>query len=174
MRLGKKPEEILSEKDWNHPEKLIDDALAWQSPERHIVYFNHPCFPAALKEIADPPLVLFVQGKPTTLQKNQIAVVGSRNPSLIGKTNAQSFSALLARDGFVITSGLARGIDAIAHRSSLEKGGETVAVLGSGHRRIYPKEHTSLADAIAHQGAVVSEFFPSAPRLPTIFLVETD
>lgn len=136
---------------------------------------NDPRYPALLLEIADPPPLLYVQGEIESLSAPQIAVVGSRRPSRQGIGDADAFAAALAEVGFIITSGLAMGIDAAAHRAALDHSGKTIAVLGSGIDTIYPAANSELAAAIGRQGALISEFplgtppranqFPSRNRI---------
>ena len=116
------------------------------------------CMPPRLRAIPDCPAVLFVRGDPSALSAPQIAVVGSRRATPAGARIARRFAGELAERGFVVTSGLAQGVDAEAHRGALEAGGRTVAVLGSSLDRIYPSQHQGLADRVAGQGALVSEF----------------
>ena len=114
-------------------------------------------YPAQLREIYDPPFVLYCAGQTEALREPAVAVVGTRNPSPYGKTVAEKLAADLAGRGLVVISGLARGIDSAAHWGALEKG-KTVAVLGSGLARIYPRENRRLFERIMENGAVVSEF----------------
>jgi DNA processing protein len=112
-----------------------------------------------LREIPRPPPLLFVRGDPTCLSLPQLAIVGSRNPSGGGVENAERFAHYLAERGFAITSGLALGVDAAAHRGALRAGGKTIAVMGTGIDLIYPSRHRQLAqDIIGSGGALVSEF----------------
>jgi DNA processing protein len=118
-------------------------------------------FPPLLREIDDPPVILWVRGDVDVLQLAGIAVVGTRSPSAYGKDMAVTFSRKLAEAGFCVVSGLAYGIDTVAHRAALDAGGATIAVLGSGIDKIYPVPNTDLADRIsAGNGAVISEFAP--------------
>ncbi|NHZ69869.1 MAG: DNA-protecting protein DprA, partial [Thermotogales bacterium] len=128
-----------------------------------------PGYPALLKEIPDPPALLFVHGDPDYLNQPQLAVVGSRNPSHDGAALAREFSAHLASSGLTITSGLATGIDGAAHQGALQAGGGTVAVTGTGLDRVYPAKHRQLAHQIAENGALVSEFPPGTLPLPENF-----
>jgi DNA processing protein len=114
-------------------------------------------YPASLAEIPDPPGVLYVRGQFTPPDALAVAIVGSRHATQYGLAQAQRLASSLARAGFTIVSGLARGIDAAAHRGALAAGGRTVAVLGSGLLNIYPPEHEQLALEVAANGAVVSE-----------------
>lgn len=126
------------------------------------------CYPPLLAEIGAPPRLLFLRGRyPRTAEA--VAIVGSRRASPYGKDVARSMSRELSEAGLWIASGAARGIDACAHRSSLEAGGRTVAVLGCGIDVAYPREHRRLLDGIAEQGAVLSEFPPGTPPRPHNF-----
>jgi DNA processing protein len=117
-------------------------------------------YPEQLKEISDPPPVLFVRGNPELLLLPQIAIVGSRNPSALGVETAIAFAKTLSHHGFVITSGLALGIDAASHQGALSADGYTIAVAGTGLDRVYPARHLELATEIVRTGAMVSEFPP--------------
>ena len=123
-----------------------------------IVTYESDAYPPLLKQIADPPLVLFAQGDVKTLSGHALAMVGTRRPSAYGSSVAHRLARDLAERRLVIVSGLARGIDSACHRGALEAKGKTVAVLGSGLDVIYPREHKRLAQEIAQSGAVISEF----------------
>ncbi|QJI31941.1 DNA-protecting protein DprA [Pseudomonas sp. ADAK18] len=142
-------------------------ALAWlERPAQHLLMWDQPDYPALLAEIADAPPLLFVAGDPTILEKPQLAMVGSRRASRPGMDTAAAFSRSLASAGFVITSGLALGIDGAAHQAALDVGGQTIGVLGTGLENFYPQRHRRLAAAMIAQGsAVVSEFpLDAAPQ----------
>lgn len=125
----------------------------------HCILYDNPLYPRLLREIPRPPPLLFVRGDPTCLSLPQLAIVGSRSPSGGGVENAERFAHYLAERGFAITSGLALGIDAAAHRGALRAGGKTIAVMGTGINLIYPSRHRQLAqDIIDSGGALVSEF----------------
>ena len=128
-----------------------------------------PRFPPLLREVPDPPLVLYVRGSLEPEDRLTVAVVGSRRSTPWGTSTAESLGRDLAAEGFTVASGLARGIDAAAHRGALEGGGRTLAVLGSGLDRIYPPEHARLADEIAGRGALVSELPLGTTPLPRHF-----
>jgi DNA processing protein len=117
-----------------------------------------PRYPQPLRWIPDPPLVLYVRGTLQPEDSLAMAIVGSRKPSHYGTLMAQRLSAALVQHSFTVISGLARGIDSLAHQTALDTGGRTVAVLGSGINVTYPPENRRLAEAISHQGAVLSEF----------------
>lgn len=111
------------------------EALRWlEGPRRHLLMWDDPGYPALLAEVADAPPLLYVEGAPETLERPQLAMVGSRRASPAGLGTARSFARSLAQGGFAITSGLALGIDGAAHEGALEAGGATVAVLGTGLR----------------------------------------
>jgi DNA processing protein len=126
-------------------------------------------YPRMLHEIHDPPGVLFVRGALVPQDGLAIAVVGTRHPTQYGLRQAERLAGSLARAGLTIVSGLARGIDAAAHRGALGAGGRTLAVLGSGVLTIYPPEHEKLADEIAAAGALISENAPRAEPLGGAF-----
>ena len=134
-------------------------SLAWLDTEpRTLLMWDDPIYPALLAELADAPPLLFVEGDPGLLEQPQLAMVGSRRASRPGLDTAQCFARSLAGGGFVITSGLALGIDGAAHQGALDANGKTVAVLGTGLQCLYPARHKSLAAAIVAQGgALVSE-----------------
>ncbi len=135
-----------------------EQSLAWSRDlEHHIIVRADPRFPPLLREIHDPPLLLFVVGKAEALLQPQVAIVGSRRCSIDGRHSTQSFARALAQQGFSICSGLARGIDGAAHEGALDASGVTVAVMGTGADQVYPSTHRKLASAIVSKGALVSE-----------------
>jgi len=146
-------------------------AMAWlERADQHLLMWDQPDYPALLKEIADPPPLLFVRGDPGVLERPQIAVVGSRRASPPGLDNARAFARSLAGAGFTITSGLALGVDGAAHQGALDVGGYTIAVLGTGLEKLYPQKHRALAQAIVEaRGALVSEFPLHAQAQPGNF-----
>lgn len=137
--------------------------------ERALIAFDDPRYPARLAQIARPPLALFARGETRLLGLPQLAIVGARAASAQGCANAALFAEGLARSGLVITSGLALGIDAAAHRAALAAGGTTIAVCGNGLDRVYPPRHRRLAEDIAAQGLIVSEFVPGTVPKPEHF-----
>jgi DNA processing protein len=150
--------------------RLQAECLAWASQQdRCILTFDHPDYPSLLYETADPPPLLFVWGDPKALSLPQIAIVGSRNPTPDGRKNARSFAGELSLMGYQVTSGLALGIDAESHQGALDKKHTTVAVLGTGLDRIYPRQNKKLAANITKAGALVSEFMPRAGPDPWHF-----
>jgi len=152
-------------------DEAINADLEWlvENESHHIIHFTHPDYPELLKHINDPPLVVFINGDPSTLVMPQIGIVGSRNPSATGLETAHDFALELAKSGLTITSGLAVGIDAAAHTGALHANAKTVAVIGSGLDNIYPAKNTRLAGRICQQGAVISEFSPGTTPIPANF-----
>ena len=136
--------------------EAIDAWLA--TPNRHLLALDHPAYPAGLRQLADPPLLLYVVGRPALLAGPALAVVGSRNASAQGLRNAERFAEALSHAGLAVVSGLALGIDAAAHRGGLRGAGSTVAVVGTGADRIYPARNGALARQIAEQGCLLSEY----------------
>ena len=158
--------DALANPDW----EAVDRDLAWLAePGNRLLSCLDPGYPPLLKEIPDPPALLFVHGDPEYLQQPQLAIVGSRNPSHDGAALAREFSAHLTSCGLTITSGLASGIDGEAHQGALQAGGSTVAVTGTGLDRVYPARHRELAHQIADNGALVSEFPLGTLPLPGNF-----
>ncbi len=140
-------------------------SLAWlEGAHCHLLVRDSPGYPALLHELADAPPLLFVQGQLAALEQPQLAIVGSRRASRPGLDNARSFARCLAGAGFAVTSGLALGVDGAAHQGALDAGGPTIAVLGTGLQRLYPRQHGPLAEAIvAGGGALVSELPLDSP-----------
>jgi DNA processing protein len=136
---------------------------------RQVLTLGDADYPPQLLQTADPPLLLYVQGKVELLAHRSIAIVGSRNASVQGVDNARSFAAHLSQAGWTIASGLAFGIDGAAHEGGLEGPGSTIAVVGTGLDRVYPARHRQLAHRIANDGVLVSEFAPGTPPLPPNF-----
>ncbi len=133
--------------------------LKWlEQPDNDLLPLSDGRYPQLLRQITDPPLLLYLRGDADLLSFPQLAVVGSRNPDLMGREIARDFSAALAKRGLVITSGLAQGIDAAAHRGALAEDGGTIAVVGTGLDRVYPTRNRQLAHQIAATGAVISEY----------------
>lgn len=128
-----------------------------------LVTFLDPDYPAALKEIHDPPLVLYIRGTLDKADRHGLAIVGTRHASHYGASVADRLAYGLAKAGFTIISGLARGIDTVAHQSAIKAGGRTLAVLGSAIDQLYPPENAELAERISTQGAVISEYTMGRP-----------
>lgn len=151
----------------------VDSALQWvEAPGHHILTLADPTYPQSLLTIADPPILLYVNGDPAYLQGPALAVVGARNATPGGQENARAFARYLAGNGWRVVSGLALGIDAAAHEGALDAGpggAGTVAVMGTGIDRIYPARHRDLAHRIAAHGALVSELPMGTGALPQHF-----
>ena len=123
-----------------------------------IVAYDDKSYPDGLRKIYDPPAFLFVQGEFSEEDKYALAIVGTRSPSTYGTSMAERFSQGIARLGVTVVSGLARGVDTVAHAAAFKSGGRTIAVIGSGLDVIYPPENRNLAERITRRGAVVSEY----------------
>lgn len=130
---------------------------------------KHRDYPQRLREICDSPTVLYRKGVLLPQDELAIGIVGSRRCTAYGRRQAERMSASLSRAGFTIVSGLARGIDAAAHRGALKSGGRTLAILASGVKTIYPPEHKDLAEEISQQGALLSEMPLEQRPLPGLF-----
>jgi DNA processing protein len=149
---------------------LIENDLIWLGePHRHLVTWNSPDYPALLRAIPSAPAALFIAGDPNLLWSPQLAIIGSRNATAAGLATTRSFAKAFAQTGIVITSGLADGIDGAAHAATLDAGGSTIAVMGTGPDLVYPRKHGDLANRIRAQGALVSEFLPGTPGRPEHF-----
>lgn len=143
--------------DWQKIEAI---QTASQRCYSQLVGFSDPQYPSQLKQIFDPPLVLYVQGDPALLSKSQLAIVGSRSASINGKEITQIFTQELLAYGLVITSGLAIGIDGYAHKTAVDFGGNTIAVVATGLDIVYPSRHRLLAKNIIDAGGVIVSEFP--------------
>jgi DNA processing protein len=134
-----------------------------------LIPISDPRYPPRLKEIFDPPIALFARGRVELLHSVMLGVVGTRRPTAYGIAATERLSPDLAQAGLTIVSGMARGIDTAAHRSTLGIGGDTIAVFGCGVDLVYPAENRKLATEIAEKGLLVSEFPMSAPAYPQNF-----
>ncbi|HVE44602.1 MAG TPA: DNA-processing protein DprA [Gammaproteobacteria bacterium] len=169
LALKMRPEHIHAIR---HPQwDIVEKTIAWRNQSGHaLLCLDDPDYPVQLKQLSDPPLVLFVRGQVSVLHQFQIALVGSRRATPTGLRNAEQLAIELAQAGVVITSGLALGIDGAAHRGTLSVKGTTIAVCGTGVDCVYPRSHLSLAEEIVHcGGAIVSEFPLGVPPLATNF-----
>ena len=153
-----------------HAEQLAI-TVAWldADPAHHVLTLGGASYPTLLLEIADPPLLLYAQGRLDLLGAPALAIVGSRNPSPQGVDNAREFAQYLSQAGVTIVSGMALGIDGAAHEGALGGRGSTIAVVGTGLDRIYPARHRALAHRIAKDGLLLSEFELGMPPLPENF-----
>jgi DNA processing protein len=148
----------------------LDAIAAWQlSPGRCVLPLDHPDYPSTLRHIPNPPLLLYVRGRADLLGNTALAMVGSRNASTQGVQNAGRMAQALSEAGLTIVSGLALGIDAGAHEGALRGRGSTVAVVGTGADRCYPARNRALAERIAEQGCIVSEYSLGTPPLSDNF-----
>ena len=148
---------------------------------RRVISLGDPCYPLSLLNMEDPPLLLYAMGSPRAWQADglancasrSVAVVGSRNPTPQGLANAQQFSKALAQAGLTVVSGLALGVDGAAHEGALEGAGAvqlaSIAVVGTGLDRVYPKQHLQLARQLAQRGVVLSEYPLGTPPLAANF-----
>jgi DNA processing protein len=151
----------------------FDDAIDQQekvlASGATLVPISDPRYPARLKEIYDPPVLLFARGRLDLLQSVMLGVVGTRRATQYGTAASERLSADLAHAGLTIVSGMARGIDTAAHRSALAVGGDTIAVFGCGVDLVYPAENRKLAGEIAERGLLLSEYPMSSPAYPQNF-----
>ena len=128
----------------------------------NVLRMNDSGYPERLKQISSPPILLFTWGEIRPQDQVAVAIVGTRRPTKYGLAVAQEITQYLASAGITVVSGLARGIDGAAHRGALDAGGRTLAVLGSGLNRIYPPEHSHLAEWVAESGCVLTEYLLEA------------
>ena len=157
LGLKQKSIDYIKSPDW----KQVEEDILWtKQPENAVITFNDELYPAQLKEIDNPPALLFTRGNTKLLSQPQLSIVGSRNPSPLGLQTAIEFAQSLAQQGFTITSGLALGIDAASHQGALNVNGHTIAVTGTGLDRVYPARNKELATKIANTGLLISEFPP--------------
>jgi len=154
-----------------HLGTLIAQAQTWLAEPGHdLLVLGDPDYPPRLLATADPPLLLWLQGRRALLAAPSIAIVGSRNPTAQGGDNARAFARALAQAGHAIVSGLALGIDAAAHEGALDAGGATLAVVGTGLDQVYPRRNEKLAARLlAAGGLIVSEYALGMPVLPANF-----
>ena len=141
----------------------IDLEKLWKKIESqhiHILTWEDEAYPQRLKEIDQPPPVLYIRGEYLPDDLYAVAIVGTRRVTPYGRQITEELSAFLAANGITVISGLARGVDAIAHQTTLKSGGRTIGVLGSGVDKIYPPEHRALAERMIERGAIVSDYAP--------------
>ncbi len=143
---------------------LIDATLAWlRIPSHHVLALGDAAYPQTLANIPDPPLLLHARGRIDLLARPALAIVGSRNATVQGKANAAAFATALSDAGVCVVSGLALGIDAAAHEGALRGAGSTLAVVGTGADVCYPARNRALAERIANEGCIVSEYALGTP-----------
>lgn len=147
--------------DWKGVDKILKKT---EKSGAKLVSIDDDTYPAMLRHIYDPPLILWVKGYPEVLKMDGVAIIGTRRASKYGLKQAEKWASKLVEAGLCINSGLAYGVDAEAHKSALNAGGKTVAVLGSGIDVIYPAKNSNLAKRIIESGsAIISEFPPGTP-----------
>ncbi len=149
----------LLERTWQRIESQGVKVLTWEDAG----------YPRLLKEIEQPPPVLYARGEVTEDDEWAVAIVGTRRITAYGRQVAEDLAGTMARNGITVVSGLARGVDAVAHQACLKNGGRTLAVLGSGVDHIYPPEHRRLAQEIVTNGAILSDYPPGTPPEATNF-----
>jgi DNA processing protein len=151
---------------------MADEVLEWTAKEHcRILLRGSVGYPRLLEEIHDPPLILYARGNLEALDLPNVAIVGTRRPTYYGAQMAEGLGSDLAQRGICVTSGLARGIDAAAHRGCLDATGTTIAVLGCGIDIVYPREHAHLTRRILDKGLLLSEFLPGTSPSPQNFPV---
>jgi len=155
---GMGPPAVEAIKRFKHSDAIDCEIEHIETAGVQVLTFANPCYPANLRNIYDPPLLLYVKGSLAPQDQNAVAIVGSRSSSDYGRRVAQDISRELAAAGITVVSGLARGIDSAAHAAVLSVQGRTLAVLGCGVNIVYPPENKKLYDRIAENGAVVSEY----------------
>ena len=156
--LGKLISGQISDQVSNRGQANIEADLRWlEQEDHHIITLSDEHYPARLKELNDAPLLLYVRGDPDYLQQPQLAIVGSRNATAVGRTTAREFAHHLSDMGITITSGLASGIDGASHEGALQGLAGTIAVVAHGLDIVYPAQHQKLAQQISEHGAIVSE-----------------
>ena len=134
-----------------------------------VIGFFDEKYPEKLRQIYRPPLVLFAQGDISLLEKEIVTIVGSRYPTIYSKQVMEKLVPNLIKQNMVIASGLAKGVDALAHRTTLSNQGRTIAVIGNGLNYSYPKQNTWLQNQIKQRGLVISEYLPDTPPRPYRF-----
>ena len=169
---GRADEAALHTQGPHQLDRLVRRTEDWLAggERRSILLLGAPDYPLPLLHTADPPLMLYLEGRRELLGQRCVAVVGSRRPSPQGDENARYFAAGLGEARFCVVSGLAQGIDGAAHEAALNTPGGTIAVLGTGPDKVYPLEHADLSRHVARRGLLVSEYFvgtpPMAPNFP--------
>lgn len=160
---ARKMKQSLDGSEWEEEWSLCGRAAV------RIIGLHASEYPLMLREIYDPPVVIYARGEFLPQDDRAIAIVGSRRCTLYGQRHTERLTTELVKRGFTIVSGLARGIDAIAHRAALKAGGRTLAVMAGGLGKIYPPEHTELSSEIAESGVVLSEMPMAQPPLGPLF-----
>jgi DNA processing protein len=149
---------LMEFEGWDQVDKILHQT---EQTGAELISYTHECYPALLMHIYDPPILLWVKGDKSVLKVPGIAVIGTRQPGRYGLEQTEAWTEKLVGNGLCINSGLAYGVDAMAHRTALNNGGKTVAVLGSGIDVIYPAKNSALANGMIEKGgAVITEFPP--------------
>src|ERR1700754_1636618 len=152
-------------------EATLASDLAWlAADDQRLLRCTEEDFPPQLEAIVDPPAALFVKGDASLLLRPQVAIVGARRAQAPGLANARRFASELSTAGLLVTSGMADGVDGAAHEAALDAGQPTVAVIGTGPDRVYPRKHHALARRIAAHGAIVSDYPPGTPAVAHHFV----
>jgi DNA processing protein len=164
LRRGDLPRALLDEEQGLLAETRVVEALAeldgWERRHIRVLSPSDPRYPANLADAPLPPPLLFIAGDLQPADQRAVAVVGTRQPSIRGRQTARSVAQRLVDEGFTVVSGMAAGIDTIAHEAALERGGRTLAVVGTGLDHCYPAQNRALQRRIVLDGAVVSQFWP--------------
>lgn len=152
------PDVAASIRNWEKQVNLAEELRLIQEFDAQVLTLNSPEYPALLREIHDPPVVLYIRGNLLEKDRHAVGVVGTRKPTHYAAECAKKIAYQLAYAGITVVSGLARGVDTAAHQGALAAKGRTIAVIGSGLLSLYPPENLALAEKIATSGAVISEF----------------
>ncbi len=169
-RISIEQTEIQKILNFQYRQNLENQIYAMQKKQIQLITYEDQRYPYLLKQIYDPPLVLFAKGNLALLKKDAVAMVGCRMCSTYGKKIAFQIAGDLTKQGYIIISGMAKGIDGYAHQGALAKKGGTIAVLGSGVDVIYPKQNEKLYDCIlAQNGLILSEYIPGAKPIARHF-----
>ena len=164
------PQELAAAIAAGGNQEAAGTTLKWlEDPANHVVTLGDPHYPQLLLQISDPPPLLYVKGDCALLNQFAVAIVGSRNATTQGITNAEAFARALSEAGITVVSGLALGVDAAAHRGGLAGKASSIALVGTGLDVVYPARNRSLAHALAERGALVSEFPLGTPALASNF-----
>ena len=149
---------IVDSKNNQSQSILADTEWLNAADDHHIITLNSKEYPPLLKQISNPPPLLYIHGNPSLLKDPQLAIVGSRQPTQGGQSASYDFAHHLGKTGLCITSGLALGVDGYAHQGAIDSNSPTIAVIATGIDRVYPAKHRDLAHKIVEKGAIVSEF----------------
>ena len=161
---------VATEITKGYTEETVAPVLSWlEDNNNHIVTLADKEYPQALLNIPDPPILLYVKGRLDLLNSTAMAIVGSRNATPQGSSNAEAFAKSLSDAGLCIISGMAHGIDAAAHRGALHGQGSSIAIIGTGMDKVYPAANRDLAHSLAQQGTLISEFPLGTPPLASNF-----